>query len=422
MATGKLTKSIVDALGPGEMFWDTSLSGFGVRRQTKAPHYLVRYYFAGRQRFMTIGRHGSPWTVETARRQAKQLLGQIASGTDPQVEKAKAAIASAETFGAIIDVYLRHKQRHLKPKSFGDTERHLRQYAQPLHRLPLAEINRRAIAALLGKIETAGVVTRNRVRSSLSPFFAWCIAEGLIELNPVQGTARAVEGNGRERVLTDAEIAKLWAALGDGHFAEIVRLLLLTGQRRNEIGKLTWGEIDLVRRMIILPAMRTKNGRQHELPLSQQALAILQHQPRRNTSPFLFSNIRGFNSWDKAKARLDKRLRIADWTLHDLRRTCATGMAELGVQRHIIEAVLNHVSGHKAGVAGIYNRARYEGEMRGALQRWADHVEALIVGPREQPVPTGLMERAFAVARGSKIVPEEDLANLARHLTPLKRA
>jgi hypothetical protein len=84
--------------------------------------------------------------------------------------------------------------------------------------------------------------------------------------------------------------------------------------------------------------------------------------------------------------------------------------------------VLNHVSGHKAGVAGIYNRARYEGEMRDALTKWADHVEALIVGPRKQPVPIGLMERAFAVARGSKIVPEEDLANLARQLTPLKRA
>jgi hypothetical protein len=97
-------------------------------------------------------------------------------------------------------------------------------------------------------------------------------------------------------------------------------------------------------------------------------------------------------------------------------------MAELGVQPHIIEAVLNHVSGHKAGVAGIYNRAKYAGEMRDALQRWADHVEALVVGPRKQPVPMGLMERAFAVARGGKIVPEEDLANFARQLTPPKRA
>jgi integrase len=377
MALAKITRSVVDALAPGQMFWDTSLSGFGVRRQTKAPFYLVRYYFAGRQRFVTIGKHGSPWTVETARRQAKQLLGQIAGGKDPQAEKAKAAVASAETFGAIIDPYLRHRQRYLKPKSFRDTERHLRQYSRTLHQLPLTEINRRTIAALLGKIETAGAITRNRTRFSLSAFFAWAITEGLIETNPVQGTAKVNEGGGRERVLTEGEIAKLWAALGDGRFAEIVRLLLLTGQRRSEIGKLTWDEIDFSRGMIVLPAVRTKNGRLHELPLSQQALAILQRQPRRNTTPFLFSDTQGFNSWDKGKTRLDRRLKIAAWTFHDLRRSCATGMAELGVQPHIIEAVLNHVSGHKAGVAGIYNRARYESDMRDALQRWADHVDQI---------------------------------------------
>jgi Arm DNA-binding domain len=168
MATGKLTKSIVDALPQGEMFWDSSLSGFGVRRQTKAPFYLVRYRFGGRQRFVTIGKHGSPWTVETARRQAKQLLGQIAGGNDPQGEKAKAATEAAQTFGALLDIYLRHKQRSLKPRSFVETERHLRQYAKPLHPLPLGEINRRTIAALLGKIEEAGLITRNRARSSLS--------------------------------------------------------------------------------------------------------------------------------------------------------------------------------------------------------------------------------------------------------------
>jgi integrase len=108
--------------------------------------------------------------------------------------------------------------------------------------------------------------------------------------------------------------------------------------------------------------------------LSRQSLAIIERQPRRNTTPFLFSDSVGFKDWDKGKARLDRRLRIVPWRLHDLRRTCATGMAELGVQPHIIEAVLNHVSGHKAGVAGIYNRAKYAGDMRDALQRWADHL------------------------------------------------
>src|SRR5262249_39414055 len=142
----------------------------------------------------------------------------------------------------------------------------------------------------------------------------------------------------------------------------------------------------------------------------------------------------GFSGWSKSKERFDQALlakrKAADrrakplpsWRIHDLRRTATTGMAELGVLPHVIETTLNHVSGHKAGVAGVYNRSKMTGAVREALQRWADHVEALIVGPRKQPVPTGLMERAFAVARGGKIVPDEDLAKLARQIAPLKRA
>lgn len=172
-------------------------------------------------------------------------------------------------------------------------------------------------------------------------------------------------------------IGQLWAALSTDPLADIIRLLLLTGQRRNEIGALQWSEVDLARKMIVLPPERTKNGRKHELPLSRQALAIIERQPRRNSSAFLFSNMKGFRNWDAAKARLDQRLSIAAYTLHDLRRTAATGMAEIGVQPHIIEAVLNHVSGHKAGVAGIYNRAKYADEMRSTLQRWADHVDQI---------------------------------------------
>jgi integrase len=245
-----------------------------------------------------------------------------------------------------------------------------------LHRFRLDEIDRRKVATLLGQIETSsGPIARNRLRATLSAFFAWAIAEGLVEINPVQGTGKANEGS-RERVLTPEELRTLWRSLGDDRFADIIRLLLLTGQRRSEIAGLQWDEVDLGRGMIVLPPARTKNKRRHELPLSRQALAIIERQPRRNSSDYLFGE-RGFNNWNADGARLDQRLGIAAWCIHDLRRTAATGMAELGVQPHIIEAVLNHVSGHKAGVAGIYNRARYEGEMRSALQRWADHLDQI---------------------------------------------
>jgi len=184
----------------------------------------------------------------------------------------------------------------------------------------------------------------------------------------------------RERVLTPSELKKLAEGLGTDPFSQIVRLLLLTGQRRNEIGHLRWAEIDLAAKVIVLPPERTKNGRLHELPLSRQALAILERLPRRNSSDFLFSK-RGFNDWDRVKDQLDQRLDLAPWRLHDLRRTCATGMAELGVQPHIIEAVLNHVSGHKGGVAGVYNRATYAEPMREALQRWADWLDQITAKP-----------------------------------------
>jgi integrase len=191
------------------------------------------------------------------------------------------------------------------------------------------------------------------------------------------GTAKANENGSRERVLTPDELRQLWRALGDGRFADLIRLLLLTGQRRNEMGKLQWSEVDLGRKMIVLPPERTKNKRRHELPLSRQALAILERQPRRNSSPFLFSEKRGFNDWDSGKARLDQRLPIAEWHVHDLRRTCATMLGELGVLPHVIEQALNHVSGAKAGVAGIYNKSKMIDAVRDGLQRWADHIDQI---------------------------------------------
>jgi integrase len=366
MATGKITITSLRELQG--WLWDTSVVGFGARRQRNGVFYYLRYRHNGSQRMQSIGRHGSPWTPDSARVEARRLLGVVAGGDDPFAQA-----MAAEGFGAAVQRYLQRKQGALKPRGLVEVVRYLTKSAAPLHRLNLGDIDRRTIAALLAQIEEAnGPVARNRCRSALSSFFSWTISEGLLDINPVQGTAKVDEAGGRERVLTNDELRKLWAALRDDSFGDIIRLLVLTGQRRNEIGKLQWSEIDFARKLIVLPAERTKNSRQHELPLSSQALEILQRRDRADSCVF-----DGFGSWAHAKEALDKRLGIAPFTLHDLRRTCATGMAELSVQPHIIESVLNHVSGHKAGVAGIYNRAKYADEMRSALQRWADHVEAI---------------------------------------------
>ena len=366
MATGRITiGSLRDLEG---WLWDTTINGFGARRQTKGVFYYLRYRHKGSQIMKSIGRHGAPWTPDTARTEALRLLGAVLSG-DETIAK-----SLSETFGSEVERYLERK-RGLRPSSLEKIKRFLTVHCAALAKLSLTDIDRRAVALVLGEIERArGPVARNRARSALSAFFGWTITEGLLDANPVEGTAKVNEGGSRERVLTQDELRQLWRTLGDDRFADIVRLLLLTGQRRNEIGGLQWGEVDLAKGIMILPAHRTKNKRKHELPLSRQALAILSRQPRPAS---LFSKTEGFKNWDKGKARLDRRLGIAPWRLHDLRRTAATGMAELGVQPHIIEAVLNHVSGHKAGVAGIYNRARYADEMRTALQKWADHIDAI---------------------------------------------
>ena len=322
----------------------------------------------------SIGRFGSPWTVETARNEARRLLGVLVTGVDPCAQ----ALAG-EGFATAIDRYLERKRSSLKPRSFEDVERYLRKSAAPLHSLKLEEIDRRKVAALLGQIETnSGPVSRNNARSALSSFFSWCIAEGLLELNPVTGTAKASQNGSRERVLTQEELRQLWQTLPqiNAGFADIIRLLLLTGARRNEIGLLTWSEIDFKRGMIVLGPDRTKNRKTFELPLSTQALAILQRQLRRNSTEFVWTD-KGYQDWDRAKQRLDRRLGIADWHLHDLRRTAATQLGELGILPHVVEQTLNHVSGAKAGVAGVYNRSKMTDAVREGLQRWADHVDKI---------------------------------------------
>jgi integrase len=368
MATGKITVAKLNDLQG--WLWDTSCVGFGARRQRNGVFFYCRFRQQGQQIMRSIGRNGSPWTCDTARNEAKRLLGIVASGVDPYAQS-----LSSETFGAEIERYLVRKRTSLRPSWFAQTESYLRNYFAPLHKLRFAEIDRRRVAAILGEIETnSGPIARNRARAALSALFTWAIQEGLVDQSPVVGTGKATENGSRDRVLTHDELRRLWRSLGDGRFADIVRLLLLTGQRRTEIGRLTWAEVDLDRKLIVLGPERTKNSRPHEVPLSTQALAILARQPKR--TEFVFSR-RGFMNWADAKARLDERVGIAPWRLHDARRSCATGMAEIGVLPHIVEAVLNHQSGHKSGVAGTYNRAKYADEMRSALQRWADHLDQI---------------------------------------------
>jgi integrase len=310
-------------------------------------------------------------TPDEARRKAKRILGSIAGGIDPVTPK-------AETTSAVIEEYLRFAEGRQRPGSFSDTQRYLRHQWRSLHHLPASEVKRRDVAKGLTEIEARHSTTvAARARAALSAMFAWAIREGYeIPSNPVQGTNRPPEPASRERVLTEAELVAIWRACNGSDHGRIVRLLILTGQRRDEIGKLRWNEIDLQGAVIRLPPERTKNKREHILPLSNLAVSYLPAPVVGRD--WVFGIGKGFSGYSQAKPTLDQRSGVAEWRLHDLRRTAATMMADkLGVLPHIIEAILNHQSGSKAGVAGIYNRARYLDEMRTALDRWADYVSAL---------------------------------------------
>jgi len=219
------------------------------------------------------------------------------------------------------------------------------------------------------------------------------MGEGVADTNPVIGTNKHGAEKARERVLTDEELLEIWNACRDDDYGRIIKLLILTGQRRGEVGGMCRSELQLDLKRWSLPKDRTKNGRPHDVPLSEPALEIIQGIPDLHDRNHLFGRFdNAFAGWDRSKRAMDARIVDArkrrgkrapahsHWTIHDLRRTAATRMADLGVQPHVIEAVLNHFSGAKAGVAGIYNRSTYAPEKRAALDKWAEHVEALVAG------------------------------------------
>lgn len=392
MTVQRLTRQAVSALavppGKAEAFlWDGEVKGFGVRASAGGSRrFVVQYRPPGTRatKKLTIG-PVETLSLEEARKQARTILAKAYTGNDPHAERAAAKAQAAQTLGSVADAYLRHCEKHQKPGTFYQTKLHLTKHWAPLRPLPFRKVRRAEVAARLNELrETSGGVSANRSRSALSAMFAWAIGEGLTDDNPVVGTHKPAKEAPRERVLTDSELAAIWGACRDDAYSRIVRLLMLTAQRREEVGGITDAELDLDHALWTLPAARSKNKREHIIPLSQPAVSILRDAPRLVGREFVFGEgAGGFSGWSRAKAALDARLKasgapLVPWTLHDLRRTAATVMADrLGVLPHVIEAVLGHVSGHKAGVAGVYNKATYVPEKRDALDRWAQHVLAV---------------------------------------------
>lgn len=395
----KFTPESVDSLRlpPGKkdfIAFDDKLAGFGLRlREGGSRNWIFQYAFGNGQRRRVIGK-ATALSLKRARQIAAEYHARVQLGQDPAGDKDENEARSGETFEACMRIYLerRRKDPKLRASSYRHIERHLDRNLKALHRLRIDKLDRRAIALELSRFTNeSGPVQANRTRSSVVAFLNWCAGEGFIDANPAQFTNKNSE-QARDRVLVDRELRTVWQALPDGDYGDIVKLLVLTGQREAEIGGLQWDESDLDRGIITLPPARTKNRRPHTVPLSAPAAAILKAREQDGGRKFVFgAGQKGFSGWSKAKLRLDEQVKIAPFVIHDLRRSVATGMSEIGIAPHVVEAVLNHISGAKAGVAGTYNKSTYEAEKATALARWAEHLMALVEG-RESNVAS--MRRA----------------------------
>jgi integrase len=359
---------------------------------------------------------GMPLTLSAARQVAAQVHRDRARGADVvadhKVRKhrrlAEVTDRAASTFGALVrkfvDEHARPKTRHwretarslgldpddedLAPIPGGLAERWADRDARAIdgHDVHAAvdEARRVGTPGTTPRRDGASEARARALHAALSTCFGWALRHRRVDVNPCAGVFRPRAPAARDRVLTNAEIVKLWNATAavNGAFGAVLKLLLLTGCRLNEIAGLRWEEIGEDGAEIRLPGARTKNHRPHIVPLAPLARDVIASVPRIDGCAFVFStNGRTpISGWSKTKARLDAEMGIAPWRIHDLRRTCVTHMAELGVRPDVIEAAVNHVSGSRAGVAGVYNRSELMPERRTALRRWAAHVAGLVGG------------------------------------------
>jgi integrase len=393
----KLTQKVLPTLTlptgkSEEIYWDAELSGFGVRLRRLADgkvgrSFVVQYRHAGRSLRAKLG-DTQKLKLEQAYDAAKKMLAKVALGQDPQASRAK----ERHTFKATVADFLAMKKRDLRVSTYREMTRYLTgAYFKPLHSSQIDQITRKDVAAQLTRISlTSSAIVAAHARVTVSGFFSWCLAHGLCESNPVAGTLKPKNGQPREHVLTDVELTKIWNACGDdSEHSRIIRLLILLGARRGEVGGMCWSEIDLEKGVWTLAASRSKNKRPHSLPLLPMASAIIESVPRRASRDQLFGSraAEGYSGWVRSKRGLDARSGVSGWTVHDIRRSVATRMADIGAQPHIIEQVLNHQSGTKSGVAGIYNRSSYEREVRAALAMWHDHLASLLGGAPRKIIP-----------------------------------
>jgi integrase len=383
----RLTKSAIDALPISKsdvVYWDAGYPGFGVKVTPKGRKVFIVLYRAGgagsKLRKYTIGPYGRV-TLHQARVAAHKVFAAKFEGRDLAAEKREAKRrVVADRVEDLLESFI--AQRLAQNRSAGEISRLLRREVGKLWAgRSIHEISKRDVVEVISAIEQRGApAAANKTLKSLKTFLRWCVGRAVLDQSPAEGVPLPAKEVARDRVLNDQELAQviLAARKMEGPYGGIVELLALTGQRREEVARMKWDELDLARRIWTLPKSRTKNAKEHVVHLSEQSMAVLKRADKKGS--FVFSLLGGkpFQEFSRGRRRLDQLSGVTGWRLHDLRRTCVSGMARLGIAPHVADKILNHQAGTISGVAAVYQRHEFLSERRHALDVWGAHVGALL--------------------------------------------
>jgi integrase len=388
MPRNKLTKSVIDALPTPEadiVYWDRALPGFGVKVTPRGRKVFIVLYRTGgagsKLRKYTIGPYGRV-TLHQARVAAQKVFAAKLEGRDPAAEKRESKRrVVADRVEDLLNTFI--EQRLSQNRSGPEIARLLRrEIGKAWAGRSIREIGKRDVVEVISAVEQRGApVAANKALKSIKTFLRWCVGRAILDQSPAEGVPSPAKEVARDRVLSDDELARviLTARQINDRYGGIVELLALTGQRREEVARLAWDELDLTRRVWTIPKSRTKNAKPHVVQLSDQSIAVLKRVEKQGPYVFAVHGTKPFQNFAVAKRKLDELSKVTGWRLHDLRRTCVSGMARLEIAPHIADKILNHQSGTISGVAAVYQRHEFLRERKIALERWGAHVAKTIM-------------------------------------------
>jgi integrase len=382
----KLTKSVIDDLPtPAKdiVYWDSGCPGFGVKVTPAGRKVFVVLFRTGgagsRLRKYTIGPYGRV-TLHQARVSAQKVFAARLEGRDLAAEKRDARKRMvADRVEDLLEAYI--AQHVSQNRTARMTSQMLRRELGAWGARSIHEISKRDVIDIVSAVEQRGApVAANKTLKVVRTFLRWCVGRAMLDQSPAEGIPLPTREVARDRVLNDDELTQVIIAARKigGPYGGIVELLALTGQRREEAARCVWEEIDLQNRIWTLPNSRTKNAKPHVVHLSDQAIAVLNEAKKQGKFVFTVAGTHPFQDFSNAKRELDAISGVTGWRLHDLRRTCVSGMAGLGVAPHVADKILNHQSGTISGVAAVYQRHQFLAERKDALEKWGAHLSSML--------------------------------------------